>query len=354
MKKVRNVFINNLRYLCLVGVIAVGLMTIVGTGGDDPTLSKSTCPYSGGWIYIDYPTEEQTYTTTHDEICLSGSAFISLEHSRAEDSGVTVVWENETSGERGSAFQRVYYHWIFKNHDWHAWVPLVAGDNHITVIAFDPSDIGACDSITVTATPSPPTVSSTYPVNNESRVDLGNTIVATFSAAMDASTITTSTFTLTDAINNPISGTVAYTDKTAIFTPLHNLAPSTTYTATITTGVRSLARLAMIEDHIWSFATGTTNWRWQPTSTTAPSGRSWYTAVWTGTEMIVWGGSDSDGITNTGSRYDPSIDSWSETSPRYTPSARSRHTAVWTGTEMIVWGGSDSDGITNTGGRYSP
>ena len=33
MKKVRNVFINNLRYLCLVGVIALGFITIVGTGG---------------------------------------------------------------------------------------------------------------------------------------------------------------------------------------------------------------------------------------------------------------------------------------------------------------------------------
>ena len=70
--------------------------------------------------------------------------------------------------------------------------------------------------------------------------------------------------------------------------------------------------------------------------------------------MIVWGGSDSDGITNTGGRYDPSIDSWSGTSLAYTPSARADHTAVWTGTEMIVWGGYDSDGITNTGGRYSP
>jgi hypothetical protein len=34
------------------------------------------------------------------------------------------------------------------------------------------------------------------------------------------------------------------------------------------------------------------------------------------------------------------------------PSARSGHTAVWTGTEMIIWGGNDEGGNTATGGRY--
>lgn len=33
MRKVRNGFVKNLNYLCLVGVIALGLMTIVATGG---------------------------------------------------------------------------------------------------------------------------------------------------------------------------------------------------------------------------------------------------------------------------------------------------------------------------------
>ena len=33
MKKVRNEFIKSLYYLCLIGVIALGLMTIIGTGG---------------------------------------------------------------------------------------------------------------------------------------------------------------------------------------------------------------------------------------------------------------------------------------------------------------------------------
>jgi len=81
-----------------------------------------------------------------------------------------------------------------------------------------------------------------------------------------------------------------------------------------------------------------------------PTARSDHTAVWTGSEMIVWGGGDKLGETNTGSRYDPSTDSWTATTTSGAPSSRQNHTAVWTGSEMIVWGGSR----TNTGGRYDP
>ena len=94
---------------------------------------------------------------------------------------------------------------------------------------------------------------------------------------------------------------------------------------------------------------------WTATSmTNAPTGRYLHTAVWTGSEMIVWGGfNDSSLYLNTGGRYDPSTDSWTATSTTNAPSARWYHTAVWTGREMIVWGGSDTR-EANTGGRYNP
>jgi N-acetylneuraminic acid mutarotase len=97
---------------------------------------------------------------------------------------------------------------------------------------------------------------------------------------------------------------------------------------------------------------------WTPTSTTnAPAGRTFYTAVWTGAEMIVWGGWD-EVVTyfNTGGRYNPSTDSWTATSITSAPNARAQHTAVWTGSQMIVWGGSDNNGtnVFNSGGRYNP
>jgi N-acetylneuraminic acid mutarotase len=77
------------------------------------------------------------------------------------------------------------------------------------------------------------------------------------------------------------------------------------------------------------------------------------TAVWTGTEMIVWGG--SGGYLNTGGRYNPVTDSWAPTSTANAPTGRLEHTAVWTGTEMIVWGGMDVHfNLLNTGGRYNP
>src|SRR2546430_7178296 len=90
---------------------------------------------------------------------------------------------------------------------------------------------------------------------------------------------------------------------------------------------------------------------WTATSTTnAPAGRDGHTAVWTGSEMIVWGGfTATSGVTNTGGRYNPNTDSWTATSTTNAPAGRYDHTAVWTGSEMIVWGGSDANGhVFNT------
>ena len=84
------------------------------------------------------------------------------------------------------------------------------------------------------------------------------------------------------------------------------------------------------------------------------SDRRDHTAVWTGTEMIIWGGESSTGIkTDTGGRYDPITDTWTPMTTTGAPSERRDHTAVWTGTEMIVWGGWDTFFINN-GGRYNP
>ena len=94
---------------------------------------------------------------------------------------------------------------------------------------------------------------------------------------------------------------------------------------------------------------------WIKTSNTdPPTAREFHTAVWTGSEMIVWGGDDGGRFVNTGGRYNPSTDSWSATSTTNAPEARDFHTAVWTGSEMIVWGGTDGSNFFNTGGRYNP
>src|SRR3990172_8151246 len=83
----------------------------------------------------------------------------------------------------------------------------------------------------------------------------------------------------------------------------------------------------------------------------APIARNGHKAIWTGTEMIVWGGEVSD---NSGAAYNLAHDSWRSITIVGAPSGRTGHTAVWTGSEMIVWGGSDNAGATSTGGRYAP
>ena len=91
---------------------------------------------------------------------------------------------------------------------------------------------------------------------------------------------------------------------------------------------------------------------WTTTSLThAPAGRNGHTAVWTGSEMIVWGGNNLHNNLKTGGRYNPSTDIWTPINTTNAPGARSGHTAVWTGNQMIIWGGSPN---LNTGGRYNP
>jgi N-acetylneuraminic acid mutarotase len=86
----------------------------------------------------------------------------------------------------------------------------------------------------------------------------------------------------------------------------------------------------------------------------APVGRTVHSAVWTGSEMIIWGGFNGDSL-NSGGRYKPGTDTWVNTNLVNAPSDRGSHTAVWTGSEMIVWGGFQHQvGTSNTGSRYNP
>jgi hypothetical protein len=66
------------------------------------------------------------------------------------------------------------------------------------------------------------------------------------------------------------------------------------------------------------------------------------------------GGDSNSGYLNTGGRYNPSTDAWVTTTTTRAPAAHHFHTAVWSGSEMIVWGGFNNDGDLNAGGRCSP
>ncbi|HTD86228.1 MAG TPA: hypothetical protein VK850_06595, partial [Candidatus Binatia bacterium] len=99
--------------------------------------------------------------------------------------------------------------------------------------------------------------------------------------------------------------------------------------------------------------------RWRPVSTTAaPSPRWFHGAVWTGSEMIIWGGRANFFAYNhntDGGRYNPKSDHWSLMSQVNAPSPRSQFATIWTGREMIVWGGMGDDATElNDGGSYDP
>ena len=74
-----------------------------------------------------------------------------------------------------------------------------------------------------------------------------------------------------------------------------------------------------------------------------PAARFYHTAVWNNTagRMIIWGGAiTSVDELNTGGIFNPNNNTWTgATNTLGAPPIRTEHTAVWTGTEMIVFGG---------------
>lgn len=89
---------------------------------------------------------------------------------------------------------------------------------------------------------------------------------------------------------------------------------------------------------------------WKPTLA-GLDGRYEHGAVWTGSEMIVWGGMEAVGVVYAdGARYDPATDTWRPVSNVNAPSARHAFSTAWTGREMLVFGGTGD----RSGGRYDP
>src|SRR5206468_4330099 len=95
------------------------------------------------------------------------------------------------------------------------------------------------------------------------------TITASFSEAMDASTINTTTFTLMQG-TTPVAGTVDRKSVVEGKRAVDNVAPITNYTATISTAARDLAGNPLTSDITWSFTTGLA-----PDTTAPDVGSTW-------------------------------------------------------------------------------
>ena len=113
---------------------------------------------------------------------------------------------------------------------------------------------------TVAGDVTPPTVTTIAPASGAAAVALNSTVAATFSEAMNAGTISGSTFQLRNPGGTAVAATVTYNTSTrvATLTPSAALATSTTYTATVTggaAGVKDSAGNALATDRTWSFTT---------------------------------------------------------------------------------------------------
>jgi hypothetical protein len=153
------------------------------------------------------------------------------------------------------------------------------GPDNFTFKARDGNLDSNIATISISVTPpsdaTPPTVVSTNPVSGATGVSASTTVVATFSEAVQSSTVTTTAFNLKSGTSN-IAGTVSLSQdgKTATFSPTSSLIASTSYSATITTAVKDIAGNSMTSDKVWSFTTAATVDTTPPTvaSTTPNSG----------------------------------------------------------------------------------
>ncbi|TMA30126.1 MAG: DUF3494 domain-containing protein [Deltaproteobacteria bacterium] len=104
----------------------------------------------------------------------------------------------------------------------------------------------------------PPRVIARNPLDNAKGTCSNTKVTATFDGPMDPLTIVGANFTLTSPPAVTVNGTVTYdaANHAAVFTPTANLALSTLFTATITTGVKSDDGVALAANDVWTFTTG--------------------------------------------------------------------------------------------------
>lgn len=99
------------------------------------------------------------------------------------------------------------------------------------------------------------TVTSTSPSNNATGTPRNNNLTVTFSGAMDATSINSSTFMVKQG-TTAVAGVVSYAGTTATFTPTVALSAGLLYTATLTTGVKTAGGTPLASNLVWSFTTG--------------------------------------------------------------------------------------------------
>jgi hypothetical protein len=177
--------------------------------------------------------------------------------------------------------------------------PILGAGGAVAILTVPPGAIAPGGVCTVAASATIPTISSTDPTNGNQVVTTstsgvagnGKLISATFSLAMNATTINTTTFSIGTSAGGvalvPASVTYDATSKVGTLTTSAPLATNTSYTVVITQGATSDAGTPINCSYSWSFKTAAA-------AAVSPSPVNLRTASTYGT----FGG--SAGMTNTG------------------------------------------------------
>ena len=119
------------------------------------------------------------------------------------------------------------------------------------------------------------TMIATSPAENDKAVPLNHKVIATFSEAIDGTTVDAQSFSVKGADQQALSGSISVDNvsHTAIFTPASDFTADTVYTATLTTAIKSSAdSIALADDYTWQFTSGTATDTSSPTvNSTTPA-----------------------------------------------------------------------------------
>ncbi|RZU00770.1 Ig-like domain-containing protein [Rivibacter subsaxonicus] len=221
--------------------LQAGLVPAAASTDSTPPSSAITSPVAGAVLPV------------NTAVTISGTA---------SDTGGGVVGGVEVSVDGGLTWRRANGRatWTY------SWTPTAAGPVTIRSRAADDSanvqSPGAGTAITIGSDVTAPTITARTPASSATGVSRSTTVTATFSEAMTASTIDTTSFELRDASNALVPATVAYnsTNRRATLTPSSTLLYAQTYTATVKGGstdprVKDTAGNALAASSSWSFTT---------------------------------------------------------------------------------------------------
>jgi N-acetylneuraminic acid mutarotase len=90
---------------------------------------------------------------------------------------------------------------------------------------------------------------------------------------------------------------------------------------------------------------------WTSASAAPLSARRDVGMVWTGSEIIVWGGKSATATEKDGAKYDPITDIWTTINTANAPTLSVGFSSVWTGSKLLVWGKKNGTNV-NAGGIY--